>query len=244
MSASIALLAEAIRDSQKTVFFGGAGTSTASGIPDFRSSSGLYQTEFEGLNPEVILSRSFFYNEPDKFYRFLKGHMYFPEAKPNGCHDALAKLEREGLLHSVITQNIDGLHQLAGSQRVIELHGNMGRYACLRCENRYETEVLNQNGVPLCSCGGLLKPDVTLYEEMLDESVVEGAVEAIATADVLIIGGTSLSVYPAAGFIRYFRGRMLVVMNQTPTQADERAHLIFREPIDEVMQALIEALEI
>lgn len=244
MEGSIALLAEAIRDSRKTVFFGGAGTSTASGIPDFRSSGGLYHTEFEGLNPETILSRSFFYAAPDKFYRFLKGHMYYPEAKPNGCHEVLARLEKAGMLHSIITQNIDGLHQQAGSRRVIELHGNMARYNCIRCEKAYTESVLSQEGMPLCDCGGLLKPDVTLYEEMLDESAVEGAIEAIATADVLIIGGTSLSVYPAASYIRYFSGRLLVIMNQSPTNADEAAHLVFREPIDQVMCALAKALEL
>lgn len=244
MEASITLLAEAIKDSRKTVFFGGAGTSTASGIPDFRSSNGLYQTEFEGLNPETILSRSFFYAEPAKFYRFLRGHMYYPAAKPNGCHEVLARLEAVGLLHSIITQNIDGLHQQAGSRRVIELHGNMARYNCIRCDKAYSEAVLNLEGLPACSCGGLLKPDVTLYEEMLDESVVEGAIEAITTADVLIIGGTSLSVYPAASYIRYFRGRLLVIMNQSPTNADAAAHLVFREPIDQVMLALEKALEL
>lgn len=244
MDVSIKQLAEAIQNSKKTVFFGGAGTSTASGIPDFRSSKGLYQTEFEGLNPEVILSRSFFYSDSDKFYRFLKGHMYFPSAVPNECHKVLAILEKKGLLHSIITQNIDGLHQLAGSQRVIELHGDMGYYVCTRCEKKYGLEVLKQDGSPKCDCGGLLKPEVTLYEEMLDESVVEGAVEAIATAEVLIIGGTSLSVYPAAGFIRYFRGKVIAVMNQTPTQADETANFVFREPIDQVMAALLKQLEL
>ena len=239
MENACAILAEAIQNSRKTVFFGGAGTSTASGIPDFRSSKGLYQTEFEGLSPERILSRSFFYANTDQFYRFLKNHMHYPNAKPNGCHLALAELERRGLLQGIITQNIDGLHQKAGSQRVIELHGNMGNYSCDRCEKIFDTEVLNQSATPRCSCGGLLKPQVTLYEEMLDESVVEGAIEAIATAEILIIGGTSLMVYPAAGFVRYFSGKLLVVMNQTPTQADEAAGLVFREPIDEVMLELL-----
>lgn len=243
MEAMIKSLAEQIKTSRKTVFFGGAGTSTASGIPDFRSSTGLYQTEFEGMSPEVILSRSFFYADPGKFYRFLKNHMYFPEAGPNGCHMALAQMEEMGLLHSVITQNIDGLHQRAGSRRVIELHGNMGLYRCDACGRSAGIEALEHPGVPLCGCGGLIKPEVTLYEEMLDESVVEGAVEAIATAEVLIIGGTSLSVYPAAGFIRYFSGKLMVVMNQSPTQADEQAGLVFREPIDQVMAALLEALQ-
>lgn len=245
---SINTLAQHIKMSRKTVFFGGAGTSTASGIPDFRSADGLYATEFEGLNPEVILSASFFYSEPDRFYRYLSQHMFYPDAKPNGCHVALAQMEKMNLLHTVITQNIDGLHQAAGSRRVIELHGNMSRYQCLRCDRTLEIGVLenlveSNQPVALCACGGLLKPLVTLYEETLDESCVEGAIEAISTADVLIIGGTSLSVYPAASFIRYFRGETLVVMNQGQTQADQNANLVFREPIDQVMMSLLEALK-
>lgn len=239
MEESLEQLAKIIKNSHKTVFFGGAGTSTASGIPDFRSSTGLYQTEFEGMSPEVILSRSFFYGDTPKFYRFLKQHMFYPEAKPNGCHEALAQLENMGRLHSVITQNIDGLHQMAGSKKVLELHGNMNAYTCLSCSRPYGAEVLGQDGVPKCICGGTLKPEVTLYEEMLDESVVEGAIETLSTAEVLIIGGTSLSVYPAAGFIKYFRGHTLVVMNQTPTQADGAATFCFREPIDKVMGQLL-----
>lgn len=246
---SIAALAQKIKTSRKTVFFGGAGTSTASGIPDFRSADGLYATEFEGLNPETILSASFFYTAPDRFYRYLSTHMYYPEAKPNACHQALAEMEAMGYIHSVITQNIDGLHQAAGSRRVIELHGNMNRYSCLKCAKHFEQGVLEElvknktQMVPRCDCGGLLKPEVTLYEEMLDESSVEGAVEAITTADVLIVGGTSLSVYPAAGFIRYFGGEDLVIMNQSETPADLRAKWLFREPIDQVMASLVEALK-
>lgn len=246
---SIQALAQHIKASRKTVFFGGAGTSTASGIPDFRSADGLYATEFEGLNPETILSASFFYAAPDRFYRYLSGHMYYPEALPNGCHKSLAEMEAMGYLHSVITQNIDGLHQAAGSRRVIELHGNMNRYSCLTCSKHYEGGVLEAllkdkaQTVARCTCGGLLKPEVTLYEEMLDESSVEGAIEAISTAEVLIIGGTSLSVYPAAGFIRYFRGEDLVIMNQRETQADLKAKWLFREPIDQVMTSLVEALK-
>lgn len=246
---SVVELAKRIKASRKTIFFGGAGTSTASGIPDFRSADGLYATEFEGLNPETILSASFFYAAPDRFYRYLSQHMFYPEAKPNGCHTGLARLEALGYLQGIITQNIDGLHQAAGSLRVIELHGNMTRYSCLKCGAYYENGTLEKfvqdktQAVPLCDCGGLLKPEVTLYEEMLDESSVEGAIEALSTADVLIIGGTSLSVYPAAGFIRYFRGEDLVIMNQSETQADLKANWIFREPIDEVVTRLVEALE-
>lgn len=239
MEKTLEQLARAIKASPKTVFFGGAGTSTASGIPDFRSSSGLYQTEFEGMSPEVILSRSFFFGDTAKFYRFLKQHMFYPEAKPNRCHEVLAHLENMGQLHSIITQNIDGLHQMAGSKKVLELHGNMNAYTCLSCRRPYGAEVLGQEGVPKCICGGILKPEVTLYEEMLDESVVEGAIETLSTAEVLLIGGTSLSVYPAAGFIKYFRGSTLVVMNQTPTQADGSATYCFREPIDRVMDQLM-----
>lgn len=240
MEVALEKLANAIKNSKKTIFFGGAGTSTASGIPDFRSNSGLYQTEFEGMSPERILSKSFFFEDAPRFYRFLKTHMYYPEAKPNKCHEALATLESMGKLHSIITQNIDGLHQMAGSRKVLELHGNMNFYNCLKCGRGYGAEVLGQEGVPKCTCSGILKPEVTLYEEMLDESVVEGAIETLSTADVLIIGGTSLSVYPAAGFIKYFRGHTLVIMNQTPTQADASATLCFREPIDQVMSQLLD----
>ncbi len=243
MDEALEKLAEIIKNSRKTVFFGGAGISTASGIPDFRSSMGLYHTEFEGISPEVILSKTFFYEETERFYRFLKNHMFYPDAKPNGCHEALAALEAMGKLHSVITQNIDGLHQLAGSRKVMELHGNMNYYTCLKCGRGYGAEVLGQEGVPKCYCSGVLKPEVTLYEEMLDESVVEGAIEAISTAEVLIIGGTSLSVYPAAGFIRYFRGHTLAIINQTPTQADVSATFCFREPIDQVMTRLLALID-
>lgn len=236
---SIEALAKAVQSSRKTVFFGGAGTSTASGIPDFRSANGLYQTAFEGYNPEVLLSRSFFFDHMALFYQYLRQHMYYPEAEPNDCHKVLSALEKKGLLHSVITQNIDGLHQKAGSQRVIELHGNMNRFFCLSCGLSSTNAPLEQESpIPRCSCGGYLKPEVTLYEEMLDESVVEGAVEAIQTADLLIIGGTSLSVYPAAGFVRYFRGSSLAVVNQSQTQADAGATWVFREPIDQVFKSL------
>lgn len=232
---SVNILTKAILNSRKTVFFGGAGTSTASGIPDFRSANGLYQTEFEGYNPEVLLSRTFFFDQTSLFYRYLREHMHYPLAEPNLCHKALAALESKGLLHSVITQNIDGLHQKAGSRRVIELHGNMNFYSCVDCGKQSSDRVLEGEAlIPKCSCGGILKPEVTLYEEMLDESVVEGAIEAIQTAEVLIIGGTSLSVYPAAGFIRYFRGHTLCVINQSPTSADASAHIVLRDPIDQV----------
>lgn len=241
---SVSRLADVIMKSRKTVFFGGAGTSTASGIPDFRSANGLYQTEFEGYNPEVLLSRSFFFDQTPLFYSFLRKHMHYPLAEPNLCHKALASLEGKGLLHTVITQNIDGLHQRAGSRRVIELHGNMNFYSCIDCGKPASQDVLeNSLAVPTCSCGGILKPEVTLYEEMLDESVVEGAIEAIQTAEVLIIGGTSLSVYPAAGFIRYFTGNTLCVINQSPTSADAGAQIVIREPIDLVFGEVLSLIE-
>lgn len=239
---SFQILTELIESHNRIVFFGGAGTSTASGIPDFRSANGLYANQFEGLSPEVILSKSFFYKNPEKFYAFLKTHLYYPEALPNDCHVGLALLEEMGKLKAVITQNIDGLHQKAGSQRVIELHGNMNTLTCLNCKKVHQfSQILNtMEPHPLCTvCHSLLKPEVTLYEEMLDETVVEGAIEAIASADLLIVGGTSLAVYPAAGFIRYFRGEHLVLMNYTETSYDASSQLIFREPIDLVFREAV-----
>lgn len=237
---SLELFSEALKTSRKTVFFGGAGISTASGIPDFRSGTGLYSTEFEGINPEVLLSHSFFFANTEKFYRYLCAHMHYPNAVPNSCHLGLAQLEKRGRLHSIITQNIDGLHQKAGSQRVIELHGNMNEFACIACDKHFGKEAYeDERNVPRCTCGAILKPIVTLYEEMLDETAVEGAIEEISSAEMLIIGGTSLSVYPAAGFIRYFGGRHLVVMNQTPTTADSEATWVFRDPVNVIFDKLM-----
>ena len=228
-------LKKLLDQSRYAVFFGGAGVSTESGIPDFRSTDGLYHQKYP-YPPETILSHSFFQHQTEEFYRFYREKMLFPEAKPNAAHLALAKLEEQGVLKAVITQNIDGLHQKAGSRNVLELHGSVYRNHCTRCGKFYGLEtVLQSTGVPHCSCGGILKPDVVLYEEPLDDSVIRKAVHHIRCADLLIIGGTSLNVYPAAGFIQYFRGKHLVVINKSPTSADGQATLLFREPIGQVM---------
>ncbi len=220
------------------VFFGGAGVSTESGIPDFRSTDGLYNMEY-AYPPETIISHSFFCHDTAEFYRFYKNKMLFPYARPNPCHIGLAKLEEEGKLNGVITQNIDGLHQKAGSKRVYELHGSVWRNFCIKCKKPYTMyEIIEKEGVPKCECGGLIKPDVVLYEEGLDDKTVIGASNAIANANTLIIGGTSLVVYPAAGLLRYFRGKSLVVINRTPTSADKNADLLFTENIGQVFDDL------
>ena len=199
-----------INESDNIVFFGGAGVSTESGIPDFRSVDGLYNQKYK-YPPERIISHSFYIQNPEEFYRFYKDRMLFPDAKPNAAHKALAKLEQEGKLKAVITQNIDGLHQMAGSKEVLELHGSVHRNYCMKCGKSYDAEyMLHAEGVPTCSCGGRIKPDVVLYEEGLDMTVMARAIQAIQDADMLIIGGTSLIVYPAAGLIDYYRGNKLV----------------------------------
>lgn len=216
------------------VFFGGAGVSTESGIPDFRSTDGLYATKYD-YPPEQIVSHSYFRANTAEFYRFYKEKMLYPKAEPNACHKALAALEKEGKVKAVVTQNIDGLHQKAGSKRVFELHGSVWRNYCERCGKNYSLQaVCDAEGVPTCSCGGIVKPDVVLYEEPLDDEVVTGAVRAIAAARTLIVGGTSLVVYPAAGLLRYFRGKHLIVINRTPTIADENAEMCFTENIGDV----------
>ena len=238
-------LTEILRDSSRIVFFGGAGVSTASGIPDFRSADGLYQQKYRRtLSPEEMVSHSFFVQDPEDFFAFYKDKLIYPEAKPNGCHRALAKLEEMGKLLSVVTQNIDGLHQAAGSKRVWELHGSVLRNYCTRCRKFYGVEtVLEAEGVPRCpACGGIIKPDVVLYEEGLDEKVINGAVSDIRRADTLIIGGTSLVVYPAAGFIYYFRGKHLVLINKSETGADSMAELVIRDDISKVMEEAVGAL--
>ncbi|MBQ8291753.1 MAG: NAD-dependent protein deacylase [Clostridia bacterium] len=218
------------------VFFGGAGVSTESGIPDFRSQNGLYNEEY-AYPPEQIVSHTFFKNNTSAFYRFYKDKMLFPKASPNACHKALAKLEEEGKLTAVITQNIDGLHQRAGSMNVLELHGSVWRNFCMRCKKGYSLDyVKNAFDVPQCDCGGIVKPDVVLYEESLDNGVVMRAVDEISGANTLIVGGTSLVVYPASGLLRYFRGSHIVVINRTPTSADDRAELLFTEDIGQVFQ--------
>lgn len=221
------------------VFFGGAGTSTESRIPDFRSETGLYQTKGKGsFPPEVMLSRSFFYAHPEEFYEFYKTKMLYPDADPNLAHAALAELERRGKLSAVITQNIDGLHQKAGSCRVLELHGSVYRNACVSCGARYLlADILDSEGlVPVCSaCGGTIKPDVVLYEENLDQDLLAEAVDEISHADMLIVGGTSLTVNPAAGLVRYYRGGRLVLINQSETPYDRYAQLVIRESIGKVL---------
>lgn len=230
------LLRQWVRESRRMVFLGGAGVSTASGIPDFRSAHGLYQQKKAGLSYEEMLSHRYFVHHTAEFYDFLRNVMLYPDAKPNGAHYALARLEREGRLRAVITQNIDGLHQEAGSQRVWELHGSVLRNRCMKCGKPYPTEFLAEcEGVPRCACGGIVKPEVVLYEESLDTHVLEGAVADLRQADLLIIGGTSLVVYPAAGLINYYRGDRLVLINKTPTPYDRRADLVLTGPIGEIL---------
>ncbi|MBQ7145365.1 MAG: NAD-dependent protein deacylase [Lachnospiraceae bacterium] len=239
-------LSDILRKSHHIVFFGGAGVSTASGIPDFRSANGLWNQKYRrNLSPEEMVSRSFFEKDPEDFFAFYKEKLVYPEARPNGCHRALAKLEEMGKLLAVVTQNIDGLHQMAGSKKVYELHGSVLRNYCTRCHASYDADyVLAAEGVPHCrACGAIVKPDVVLYEEMLDESVIDKSVKAIARADTLIVGGTSLVVYPAAGFIRYFRGDNLVVINLAPTQADSNADLVIREDIAQVMEEAVAQID-
>lgn len=236
--AEIAKLQEIIDDSENIVFFGGAGVSTESGIPDFRSADGIYHQQYR-YSPEQIVSHSFFMRNTEAFYEFYKEKMMFLEAKPNAAHLKLAQLEAEGKLKAVITQNIDGLHQAAGSKNVWELHGSIHRNYCRKCGKFYDASyVKNADGVPRCECGGLIKPDVVLYEEGLDSGVIEHSIRAICEADTLIIGGTSLVVYPAAGFIDYFRGKHLVVINKSATAKEVRAELTIAAPIGEVMKGL------
>lgn len=228
-------LQEIIDDSSRIVFFGGAGVSTESGIPDFRSADGIYHQKYK-YSPEQVVSHSFFMKYPDAFYDFYKEKMMCLDAKPNAAHLKLAELEQAGKLSAIVTQNIDGLHQAAGSKIVYELHGSIHRNYCMKCGKFYDAQyVKNCDGVPKCSCGGKIKPDVVLYEEGLDQKTIQGAVEAIASADTLIIGGTSLVVYPAAGFIDYFHGKHLVVINKSDTAKAVRAELSIAAPIGEIL---------
>lgn len=230
-----AALQKWIEESSNIVFFGGAGVSTESGIPDFRSTDGLYNQQYD-YPPETIISHSFYVKKPKEFYRFYKNKMLFPEAKPNRAHMALAKLEREGKVKAVVTQNIDGLHQAAGSREVLELHGSVHRNYCTRCGRFYSLDdILKADGVPGCDCGGVIKPDVVLYEEGLDQDVIQRSVEYISRADVLIIGGTSLTVYPAAGLIDYYRGSKLVLINKSVTSRDGQADLVICDSIGKVL---------
>lgn len=238
MTDKLNLLAHIIEESSRIVFFGGAGVSTESGIPDFRSANGIFTAEGQ-LSPEEIVSHDYFFAHTAGFYEFYRAKMLFPEAQPNAAHRYLAKLEQAGKLSAVVTQNIDGLHQAAGSKRVFELHGSVHRNHCLHCGKAFSLQdIVASKGVPRCQCGGLIKPDVVLYGEGLEDSVVNGAVRAIAKADTLIIGGTSLVVYPAAGFIRFFGGKHLVIINRSPTFADGNAELLLCENIGQVFSAL------
>ena len=237
--AEIAKLQEIVDDSENIVFFGGAGVSTESGIPDFRSADGIYHQQYR-YSPEQIVSHSFFVRNTEAFYEFYKDKMMFLEAKPNAAHLKLAQLEAEGKLKAVITQNIDGLHQAAGSKTVWELHGSIHRNYCQKCGKFYDASYVKYaDGVPRCECGGLIKPDVVLYEEGLDPGVIDHSIRAICEADTLIIGGTSLVVYPAAGFIDYFRGKHLVVINKSTTAKEVRAELTIAAPIGEVMKGIV-----
>jgi NAD-dependent deacetylase len=234
MNENINTLRQWLKESKRAVFFGGAGVSTESGIPDFRSTDGLYNQQY-AWPPETILSHTFFEENTREFYRFYKDKMLYLDAQPNACHRKLAELEATGHLRSVVTQNIDGLHQAAGSKRVLELHGSVLRNYCTRCGSFFDAEyVKNAEGVPTCHCGGLIKPDVVLYEEGLDNQIMLDSVRDISNADLLIIGGTSLVVYPAAGLINYYQGNRLVLINMSVTSADRRANLVIHEPIGEV----------
>lgn len=227
-----------IHESGNIVFFGGAGVSTESGIPDFRSEDGLYRQSY-AYPPETILSHTFFVRNTEEFFRFYRNKMLFLEVKPNTAHLVAAKLERQGKLRAVVTQNIDGLHQAAGSRTVYELHGSVHRNYCMECGKIYPVEaILKSEGIPHCTCGGIIKPDVVLYEESLNSETLEKSIDAIQNAEVLIVGGTSLSVYPAAGLIRYFRGNQLVLINKSPTQYDTEADLVIHGSIGDVMGSL------
>ena len=231
-------LQEIIDGAKRLVFFGGAGVSTESGIPDFRSVDGLYSQRY-AYPPETILSHSFFEMRPAEFFEFYRDRMLFPNAKPNKAHTWLAKFEETGRLTGVVTQNIDGLHQAAGSRRVFELHGSVHRNYCMDCGKFFPMEtILHSTGIPRCECGGVIKPDVVLYEEGLDDATVRGALRVISQADVLIVAGTSLTVYPAAGFLDAFSGRHLIVINRDPTPADGRAELVIHDKVGEVLDAV------
>ena len=248
----IAKLKEIIKQSSRIVFFGGAGVSTESGIPDFRSKDGLYrrQTKF-GRSPEQMLSYSFFIEYPEEFFAFRKENLVFQNALPNEAHKALVRLEKEGKLSAVVTQNVDGLHQLAGSKNVFELHGSRLRNYCVDCKAPYSlqytinpekcrTRTGESSSIPRCDfCGGIVRPDVVLFEEALDEKTLEGAVWAISHADTLIVGGTSLVVYPAAGLLNYFRGSHLVLINRDATPYDDRAQLVFHDSVGKVLAAAV-----
>ena len=240
MTAEIDKLTKILKESNNIVFFGGAGMSTESGIPDFRSSNGLFNEKLNvTFTPEQLVSHSFYIRYPEEFFNFYKAKLIYPNAKPNAGHIALAKLEEMGKLKAIVTQNIDGLHQAAGSKRVYELHGSVLRNYCMKCGKAYTAEFIKEsNGIPKCECSGIIKPDVVLYEEGLDDKTVNGAVNAIANADTLIIAGTSLTVYPAAGMVRYFKGNKLVLINRDATPMDSAADLVFHEKVGELLDKI------
>ena len=245
MNTEIEKLTQILRDSNNIVFFGGAGCSCESGIPDFRSASGLWNEKLKiNLTPEQLVSHTMFMKYPKEFFEFYRDKLIYPDAKPNAAHIALAKLEEMGKLKAVVTQNIDGLHQAAGSKHVYELHGSVLRNYCVKCHAFYDEKfILESKGVPTCTkCGGNVKPDVVLYEEGLDDNVIKGAIAAISKADTLIIGGTSLVVYPAAGLINYFRGKNLVLINKSSTSADNKADLVIHNAIGKVLEEVINNL--
>ena len=238
MNEEIAKLKQWIQESDNIVFFGGAGVSTESGIPDFRSVDGLYNQKWK-YPPETILSHSFFERYPEEYYRFHRAKLVIDGVQPNRAHKRLAELEAEGKLRAVVTQNIDGLHQAAGSKKVLELHGSILRAYCSRCRKPYPAEQMNHGeGVPRCSCGGVIRPDIVLYEEALDDDVIMRAIHYIRQADVLIVGGTSLRVYPAAGLIDYFCGKSMILINKSETSSDHKANLVIHESIGKVFGAL------
>lgn len=238
MNEQIQKLAELVSKSKHIVFFGGAGVSTESGIPDFRSVDGLYHQKYD-YPPETILSHSFFLRNTGDFYDFYRDKMIYLEAKPNITHKKLAQWEQQGTLEGIVTQNIDGLHQLAGNQKVYELHGSIHRNYCTRCHKFYPIDtILESEGVPHCECGGIIKPDVVLYEEGLDDQTVTGAIQAISQADLMIVGGTSLSVYPAAGMLQYYQGDRLVLINKSATPYDSHADILIQKGLGEVFEQL------
>ena len=242
MDKQIEELKRIIDESNNIVFFGGAGVSTESGIPDFRSANGLYNQDLgRTVSPEEMISHTFYVNHPEQFFEFYRDKLIYEDAEPNACHKALAELERQGKVKAIVTQNIDGLHQKAGSKVVWELHGSTLRNYCEDCGAYYDlSKVTGTDGVPTCDkCGGRVKPDVVLYEEGLDSDVIDGAVRAISEADTLIVGGTTLIVYPAAGLIHYFKGKHIVLINMSATSADSSADLVIREPIGEVFAELM-----
>lgn len=241
MTKEVMELKKIINESNNIVFFGGAGVSTESGIPDFRSEKGIYSAVSEyGYNPETILSHSFFMKNKEIFFKYYKKNLLYPNAKPNNAHYGLAKLEKEGKLKAVITQNIDDLHQKAGSKNVLELHGTLYKNYCMKCGKNFDLDYVTKDyGITLCDkCGGVVRPDVVLYEEGLDQDVIRNSVKYISEADVLIVGGTSLAVYPAAGLIDYFRGNKLILINKSVTPYDKKADLIINENIGEVFKEI------